>query len=32
MGEIGQKYVFPKVILDDWGCTHKCVEPILSPF
>ena len=28
MGEIGQKRVFPKVIVDHWGCTNKCFEPI----
>ena len=28
MGEIGQKRVFPKVIVDHWGCTNKCCEPI----
>ena len=32
MGEIGQKRVFPKVILDLWGCTNNCFEPILSLF
>ena len=32
MGEIGQKRVFPKVILDHWGSTNKCFEPILSLF
>ena len=32
MGEIGQRRVFPKVILDHWGCTNKCFEPILSKF
>ena len=26
------KHIFPKVILDHWGCTNKCFEPILSPF
>ena len=32
MGEICQQCVFPKVILDHWGCTNKCFEPTLSPF
>ena len=32
MGEIRQKHIIPKVILDHWGCTNKCFEPILSPF
>ena len=33
---MGEKWVenvfFPKVTLDYWGCTNKCLEPILSPF
>ena len=29
--KMGQKRVFPKVILDHWGCTNKFFEPILSP-
>ena len=32
MGEVGQKRVFPEVILHHWGCTNKCFQPILSPF
>ena len=33
MGEKGvNNSVFPKVILDHWGCTNKCFEPILSLF
>ena len=30
--KVGQKHIFPKAILDHWGCTNKCFEPILSPF
>ena len=30
--KMGQKSVFPKVTLDDWGCTNQCFEPILDPF
>ena len=30
--KMGQKCVFPKVILDHLGCTNKRNEPILSPF
>ena len=26
--KMGQKHVFPSVILDHWGCTNKCFEPI----
>ena len=25
----GSKRVFPKVILNRWGCTKKCFEPVL---
>ena len=28
---MGQKCVFPKIILDHLGCTNKWNEPILSP-
>ena len=28
---MGQKCVFPKMILDHLGCLNKCNEPILSP-
>ena len=30
--KMGQKRVFPKVILDRWGCTNKCFETIWSLF
>ena len=29
--KMGQKGVFPKVILDHLGCSNKCFSPILSP-
>ena len=28
--KMGQKRVFPKVILDHFGCSSKCLQPILS--
>ena len=30
--KMGQKRVFPKVILDHWGSPDKFFLPILSPF
>ena len=30
--KMGQKRVFPKVILDRWGSSDKFFWPILSPF
>ena len=29
--KLGQKRIFLKVILDHWGYSDKCFEPILSP-
>ena len=29
--KMGQNRVFPKVILDHWGCSNKCFLPIWSP-
>ena len=29
--KLGQKRVFPKMILNHLGCSNKCFEPILSP-
>ena len=30
--KMGQKSLFPKVIVDHLACSTKCLEPILSPF
>ena len=30
--KMGEKRVFPKVILDHSGCSNKCIGPILSPW
>ena len=29
---MGQKHIFPNLILDHLGCTNGCNEPILGPF
>ena len=30
--KMGQNRIFPKVILDHWGCSNKRNKPILAPF
>ena len=30
--KMGQKRVFPKVILDHFGCSNTCFSPVLSPW
>ena len=30
--KMGQKHIFPNLILDHLGCTNGCNQPILGPF